>query len=75
MWMQLSMQRPQTRAGQARLQQHRPLLALAEPAIEVNRVRAADERAVGEQIEQELIATYRPYLNTQPRWSAPVSTE
>jgi hypothetical protein len=28
-----------------------------------------------EQIEQELIATYRPYLNTQPRWSAPVSTE
>jgi hypothetical protein len=31
--------------------------------------------ATRELIEQELIATYRPYLNTQPGWSAPVSTE
>jgi len=27
------------------------------------------------QIEQELIATYRPYLNSQPGWSSPLSTE
>jgi len=31
--------------------------------------------ATREQIEQELIATYRPYLNTRPGWSSPVSTE
>jgi hypothetical protein len=31
--------------------------------------------AAREQIERELIATYRPYLNTQPGWSVPVSTE
>src|SRR4051812_1531762 len=52
MRMQLGLQRPQPRARQPRLQQQRPLFTLAKPPVEVERMRAADQRNIGKQIEQ-----------------------
>jgi excinuclease UvrABC nuclease subunit len=59
----------------ARLQNHEQWLPACRLGASHVHAMVVAVQAEREQIEQELIGTYRPYLNTRPGWSAPVSTE
>ena len=64
-----------TESFKARLQDHEHWVAACRLGASHVHALVVPVQAEREKIEQELIATYLPYLNTRPGWSAPLSTE